>query len=873
MLMESLPALLETALEVGAAVRLPMRDALLAVLAARTGDAQAELLEEPQEQGEGEEDGASATEPLHPNPDAGIRADVLADERVERERRQEKKEAPEQDSLPFHELFLTRRLARDVLRANLNRMQVSGTRPVSFLPRWLLVALATGGVAVLAVGAPAAAPDATTAPNTAQTTAPSPAAISPVNAASLARRLAAAERLLHVGQAAGARSELEALAETNWPCRDLSLLLLGRAQLAMGEPSLALASARRVVASVTASVRADDAAWLAADALKAAHSSEAADAYGVAAARFPDDPRADRMLVDQAESLEFAGPPAEAAAAWWRAATVASALAPADATARALRLARAAGTSLRPLTAAEHGAIARNLSRANLHERAAEAWTEAARGAKGEDAARCSLERARSLLNLRRNDAARETCEDGLRRHPASPIAAECSLIIARAASRQGDGATIERLAVKALADPRWKAEGWRHDLGALRASRLADDGRWSDAADAYARLGRESQGDRAVEAAWKAAWILLESGRAVEAAAAMHAIADKQGLDSEVGRNAALWRALALERAPRAENRPDPVELLAALYRARPWSYYGQQAREQLAFRVSPEALRALDAEALDSGIIFDDPGSASLPGAVGERYVLLRDAGLFADALPEIEALGGDPARKAGLSRESKAFLFELAQARSRAGDLSRGSTLLSRLAPEALRLPSRRSPIAFWEVIYPRPHGEIVDRLALRAEVDPAFCSAIVRAESAWRPEVRSPADARGLMQLIPPTANRLARQAGLSGFDAEQLFDPEVNVRLGVLYLGQLLALFDGDMAAAAASYNAGEMKVAEWWQAHDAKGTMDPARRIESIPYRETRVYVKRVLEATGWYRWLEGCDAATVSRVELASGQ
>ena len=124
----------------------------------------------------------------------------------------------------------------------------------------------------------------------------------------------------------------------------------------------------------------------------------------------------------------------------------------------------------------------------------------------------------------------------------------------------------------------------------------------------------------------------------------------------------------------------------------------------------------------------------------------------------------------------------------------------------------------------------------------------------------------------MQLIPPTATRLARQVGLANFDAEQLFDPETNVRLGASYLGALLAIFDGDMAAAAASYNAGEMKVSEWWEAQAARGTTQRVERIESIPFRETRVYVKRVLEATGWYSWLERCGDVAAASEGTASG-
>ena len=103
--------------------------------------------------------------------------------------------------------------------------------------------------------------------------------------------------------------------------------------------------------------------------------------------------------------------------------------------------------------------------------------------------------------------------------------------------------------------------------------------------------------------------------------------------------------------------------------------------------------------------------------------------------------------------------------------------------------------------------------------------------------------------------------MAALEGLEGFDPDRLFEPEVNLRLGTRYLGELTRQF-GSVEAAVAAYNAGEEKVGEWWRAFEADRVDDPAERVARIPYRETRNYVRRVLEAAAWYRWLSVAPGA-----------
>jgi soluble lytic murein transglycosylase-like protein len=115
-----------------------------------------------------------------------------------------------------------------------------------------------------------------------------------------------------------------------------------------------------------------------------------------------------------------------------------------------------------------------------------------------------------------------------------------------------------------------------------------------------------------------------------------------------------------------------------------------------------------------------------------------------------------------------------------------------------------------------------AEVVSRLAPEYRISPLFALAIIRAESNFDPNARSPKNAQGLMQLVPETSAR---------FNVGKPFDPVQNIRGGLAYLRWLLAYFKGDVALVAAAYNAGE-------------GTVERYRGIP--PYAETRAYVQRI---------------------------
>ena len=193
---------------------------------------------------------------------------------------------------------------------------------------------------------------------------------------------------------------------------------------------------------------------------------------------------------------------------------------------------------------------------------------------------------------------------------------------------------------------------------------------------------------------------------------------------------------------------------------------------------------------------------------------------------------------------------------------------SHLVRRLDPGGLAAAAEAAGRRGWprKAIEAAAKAKIFDRLDLRfplawkdeaaaaAEahgLDPAWVLAIIRMESAFLPEARSSAGARGLMQLLPATARRIAKAAGVRYAGPATLDDPRSNVLLGAAYLRRLRDRVRGSAALASASYNAGPHRVDEWLA---ESGEREPVLWVDLIPYAETRQYVKRVLEYRIVYR-------------------
>jgi len=225
--------------------------------------------------------------------------------------------------------------------------------------------------------------------------------------------------------------------------------------------------------------------------------------------------------------------------------------------------------------------------------------------------------------------------------------------------------------------------------------------------------------------------------------------------------------------------------------------------------------------------------------------RLDALTAAGLQRGASAEIEAM-----KQA--ADGSRPFMLRLAEAL-----IERGFTIDGINLGWALLEDEGGWDRQLLRVTFPFPYRELVRREAAEWGVDPLVLAAIIRQESAFKADIVSRAGAIGLMQVMPPTGEQLARTHGPLPFEEVALTKPEVNLHLGAAFFVEMSARYDNDLPLVLSAYNAGPTRANRWRSYPEAS---DPLRFTERIPFDETRGYVKNVRRNLGLYRALYGDD-------------
>jgi soluble lytic murein transglycosylase len=273
------------------------------------------------------------------------------------------------------------------------------------------------------------------------------------------------------------------------------------------------------------------------------------------------------------------------------------------------------------------------------------------------------------------------------------------------------------------------------------------------------------------------------------------------------------------------------------------PLSYYGWRAR----MRVPPGfAANSQAGEGADLERKLPASGKRKLAPQALERARILLEGGFTDWALDELAAAS---LRVGGLSDR-----LELAQLFSNAGNYRDAQRLVVDPYQETLARGPAATLEQLWWYAWPAAYPDLIARATrVPGSVSPALVLSIMREESGFRPSALSPVGARGLLQIMEPTGERLARAVGHENFSAEDLFEPTTNIRLGAHYLAELSRQFDGRLSAAIASYNAGPVAVSGWIEERPGD---DDDEWVEAIPYEQTRSYVKRVLRSLQAYQLL-----------------
>jgi len=329
---------------------------------------------------------------------------------------------------------------------------------------------------------------------------------------------------------------------------------------------------------------------------------------------------------------------------------------------------------------------------------------------------------------------------------------------------------------------------------------------------------------------AWKAR-AALRAGNWKTVLAAIQALSPEEARDSTWR----YWRARALRQLGETEA---PAALLRGL--AREIGFYGLLAAEELQVPV-----------AIDWNVAPPSPAELdrirAVPGV--QRALALYAAGLDNEALREwIWAVR---------SLDDRDLLAAAEAAR------------LANEPDRAINTADRTVQVHDFTQRYPIPHRDVLAASARQWDLDEAIVYSIIRQESRFMPEVRSRVGATGLMQLMPATARWVAKQIPVQPFNQEMLAQPEVNIRMGTYYFRRVLDEL-GHPLLATAAYNAGPGRARRWRDERSLEGAI----YAETIPFSETRDYVKKVFANAWFYRHrLTGKNASLKQLLGTVSGR
>ncbi|HEY5938410.1 MAG TPA: transglycosylase SLT domain-containing protein [Kofleriaceae bacterium] len=221
---------------------------------------------------------------------------------------------------------------------------------------------------------------------------------------------------------------------------------------------------------------------------------------------------------------------------------------------------------------------------------------------------------------------------------------------------------------------------------------------------------------------------------------------------------------------------------------------------------------------------------------------------AGLTTDAGQELARN-----ERAFLKRHDRAAAFAtLLDRYRRAGNFNRPWMLGISYSGSALSGPATDDARRWWENAYPRAYRELIEKYQALGKNPEGYLYSIMRKESGFDPHVLSYADAQGLLQMIPATTRRVAKELKLP-YDAGRLYDPDFNIQTASWYIGRLLSKFKTQIPIGAGSYNSGPRPVMKWL---DEYGNREMDEFVELVPYTQTREYMKKVTENFARYRYL-----------------
>ena len=455
-----------------------------------------------------------------------------------------------------------------------------------------------------------------------------------------------------------------------------------------------------------------------------------------------------------------------------------------------------------------------------------------------------TLRLAECDYHLRRFRAVKDGLASLAEKGPHQAEALFYSALATRALGDQAGYLKTARRLVDTFPNQPW-AEDALNDLATRHIRADADDAAHAVLQELIARFPRGRFTERA---AWKVGWRAFGEGRYDETATLFDRAAESFPR-SDFRPAWLFWSARAHALSGREQAAEARFALTAADYLN---SYYGRLAVGRLHGRTPPPR------------VVAPDAGPPAPPPANDQVIRALLEIQRYDDALHEVRYAQRHWGDSAAL-QATTAWIYRqqglMASGREQFNLLRGSITLMRRAYPQFMAAGGELLPREVLSIIFPLSYWTLIQKHASARGLDPYLVAALVAQESTFVPDVRSHANAVGLMQLIPSTARMYARKLGLA-YSPRLLVDPESNIRMGTAYLADKMQEF-GALHLALASYNAGEGAVRRWL-AERRDRPVDEF--IDHIPYPETQNYVKRILGTQEDYRRLYGQPRSVATR-------
>ncbi|HUP49142.1 MAG TPA: lytic transglycosylase domain-containing protein [Thermoanaerobaculia bacterium] len=348
--------------------------------------------------------------------------------------------------------------------------------------------------------------------------------------------------------------------------------------------------------------------------------------------------------------------------------------------------------------------------------------------------------------------------------------------------------------------------------------------------------IALDAGADPALQHFWNKAWAAYSRGDFGEARPLFRFIADTYA-SVNIRRQCDYWFARTIERQGETEQAAAIYQRLASAPYA---DLYAQHAVARGATRTELRS-NPLTQERPD----WRDIAEKEMPKELRLAYELTA-LSAYRDARLEVQK---------NLSRENQRFGDAiLADLYHSTGNALLMYTAIRRAFPQLATVEQDSAPAHFLRMYYPIRYEDLIHENARRNNLDPHLVMGLILQESYYNPEARSRVGATGLMQIMPATGKELAHRLRVP-FGERRLENPEVNIRLGTFYLRHLINTFGGNVYMAVAAYNGGQGNVSRWRRASPGKPNDE---FLESIPFPETRNYVKRVTLLRSSYARIAG---------------